>query len=52
MARRKLTKSEQKAVAKKIHKIAHEDEGLSHAAIVGKAVGIVKGRSKKKKKRS
>jgi len=46
--KRKLTKNEQQAVGRKIQIISKEDPGLTHRQVVGKAVGIVKSRSKKK----
>lgn len=49
MARRKLTKLEQKQVARKIRKIHEEEPDKPMKAVVGKAVGMVKGHKKRKK---
>jgi hypothetical protein len=36
-----------KTLSAKISKVAHEDPGKSHKAVVGKAVGILKHKKKK-----
>lgn len=49
MPKKKLTRMESKQVARKIKKIHAEEPDRPMKAVVGKAVGMVKHKAKKKK---
>lgn len=47
--KRKLTKEESEAVGRKIHKIKKHEPGRSHKATVGKAIGMVLDKKRKRR---